>query len=196
MRKTAIFAIMVTFMLNAFGCTNKQQTADENDSNAKSNKVLVAYFSATGTTAAVAKNLASATGGDLFEIKPVKKYSSADLNWNDKKSRSTLEMNNKKARPEIASKVEDIAKYDVIFLGYPIWWYTAPRIINTFLEQYDLKGKRIILFATSGGSDFENSVSDLQPSAPGAKIEEGEVLNGRPSVQKIKEWTTKALASK
>ena len=186
---------MASFILSAFGCGNKQQAQNE-PASADANKILVAYFSATGTTAAVAKTIAEATEGDLFEIKPVNEYSAADLNWNDKQSRSTVEMNDKKARPEIAAKVDDITKYDVIFLGYPVWWYTAPRIINTFLEQYDLSGKRIILFATSGGSGFENSLSDLQPSASGAKIEEGEILNGRPSLQKVKEWTDKILSGK
>jgi len=195
MKKILTIAFMASFILSAFGCGNKQQAQNE-PASADANKILVAYFSATGTTAAVAKTIAEATEGDLFEIKPVNEYSAADLNWNDKQSRSTVEMNDKKARPEIAAKVDDITKYDVIFLGYPVWWYTAPRIINTFLEQYDLSGKRIILFATSGGSGFENSLSDLQPSASGAKIEEGEILNGRPSLQKVKEWTDKILSGK
>jgi len=189
---------MTSLIMSAFGCGNKQQAQtnqEEKAANDGNQKVLVAYFSATGTTEGVAKQIAEATGGDLFEIEPAKEYTAADLDWNDKQSRSTLEMNDKKARPEIASEVEDIARYDVIFLGYPIWWYTAPHIINTFLEQYDLSGKRIVLFATSGGSDFENSLTDLQPSAPKALIEEGKVLNGS-SAQDIKAWTETVVAAK
>jgi len=196
MKKVLTVMVMASFILSAFGCGNKSNKQNDSTAANDGQKVLVAYFSATGTTEAVAKSIAEATGGDFFEIEPVKEYSSADLNWNDKKSRSTLEMNDKKSRPEISSKVEDIAKYDVVFLGYPIWWYTAPRIINTFLEQYDFSGKRIVLFATSGGSGFENSITDLQPSAPNATIEEGEILNGNPSVQKVKEWTDKILSAK
>jgi len=196
MKKLLAFTFMASFIFSAFGCGNKTKAQNTESAPEGNSKVLVAYFSATGTTAAVAKSISEATGGDLFEIKPTQTYSSADLNWNDKKSRSSVEMADKKARPEIASKVEEITKYDVIFLGYPIWWYTAPRIINTFLEQYDLSGKRIILFATSGGSGFENSLSDLQPSAPNAKIEEGELLNGNPSVEKVKEWTSTVLSPK
>jgi len=196
MKKLLAFTFMASFIFSAFGCGNKTKAQNTESAPEGNSKVLVAYFSATGTTAAVAKTISEATGGDLFEIKPAQAYSSADLNWNDKKSRSSVEMADKKARPEIASKVEDITKYDVIFLGYPIWWYTAPRIINTFLEQYDFSGKRIILFATSGGSGFENSLSDLQLSAPNAKIEEGELLNGNPSVEKVKEWTSTVLSAK
>jgi len=183
---------MTSIIMSAFGCGNKKAESP-NNAPKEDSKVLVAYFSATGTTEAVAKTIADATGGDLFKIKPVQTYTSADLNWNDKKSRSTLEMNDKKARPEIASKVDDMSSYEVIFLGYPIWWYTAPRIINTFLEQYDLADKRIVLFATSGGSGFENSLTDLQPSAPNAHIEEGRLLNGSPSLEEVKNWTDEVL---
>jgi len=189
MKKLVAFTFMASFILSAFGCGNKQKTEGAESGKETTGKVLVAYFSATGTTAAAAKTVAEATEGDLFEIQPVKAYSDADLNWNDKRSRSTVEMKDKKARPEVASKVEDMNQYDIIFLGYPIWWYTAPRIINTFLEQYDLSGKRVILFATSGGSGFENSLTDLQPSAPGAKMEEGRLLNGAPSLEEVKAWT-------
>ena len=118
-------------------------------------KTLTAYFSASGTTARTAKNLAQAAGADLYEIKPAVPYTQADLNWMDKKSRSSVEMNDRSFRPELADKDADIAAYDRILLGFPIWWYVAPTIINTFLESYDFTGKEIILFATSGGSGFD-----------------------------------------
>lgn len=140
---------------------------------------LVAYFSASGTTARAAKTLARAAGADLYEIKPAVPYTQADLNWMDKNSRSSLEMKDPASRPELADKDADIASYDRILLGFPIWWYVAPMIINTFLESYDFTGKEIILFATSGGSGFGKTVQSLAPSCPGAKIREGRMLNGR-----------------
>ena len=152
------------------------------------NKKLVAYFSASGVTGAVAKNLAEAAGADLYEIKPKVPYTNADLNWNDKSSRSTIEMQNKASRPEMADKDAKVADYDVIFLGFPVWWYVAPTIINTFLEAYDFSGKTVVLFATSGGSGFGKTVENLKDSAPGATIREGKLLNGRPSVAELKKW--------
>ena len=143
-----------------------------------SRKVLVAYFSASGVTRKAAEKLATATGGDLFEIEPEVPYTSADLNWMDKKSRSSIEMSDKSSRPAIVKKSLDLSEYDSIFVGFPIWWYVAPTIINTFLESYDFSGKKIILFATSGGSGFGNTVKELQASAPGAQIVEGKILNG------------------
>ena len=151
-------------------------------------KKLVAYFSASGVTGAVAKNLAEAAGADLYEIKPKVPYTNADLNWNDKNARSTVEMRDKASRPEMADKDAKAGDYDVIFLGFPVWWYVAPTIINTFLEAYDLSGKTIILFATSGGSGFGKTVENLKPSAPGADIREGKLLNGRPSAAELKKW--------
>ena len=138
---------------------------------------LVAYFSATGTTAKAAKALANAVGGELYEIKPAVPYTSTDLNWMDKKSRSSVEMGNKSFRPEIVKDDLDISQYDTILVGFPIWWYVAPTIINTFLESYDFAGKKIVLFATSGGSGFGNTVKELKPSAPEAEIVEGKLLN-------------------
>lgn len=160
------------------------------DSTAKT--TLVAYFSASEAhvTAQVAKNLALATDADLFEIVPEQIYTTADLNWKDENSRSTIEMKDSTARPAVASKVENMAQYNTIYVGFPIWWYTAPRIINTFLEQYDLTGKTIIPFATSGGSDMGKSGEDLQKaSAPAANwILPGKVLNGNPPVDSLKVW--------
>ena len=149
---------------------------------------LVAYFSASGTTARVAKNLAQAAGADLYEIKPAVPYTSADLNWMDKKSRSTVEMNDRSFRPPLADTDAPIAGHDTILLGFPIWWYVAPTIINTFLESYDFSGKTIVLFATSGGSGFGKTVASLAPSCPGATIKEGRLLNGNPSQADLKKW--------
>ena len=154
-------------------------------------KKLVAYFSASGTTAAVAENLAKAAGADLYEIKPAQAYTRADLNWQDKNSRSSLEMRDKTSRPELADTNANIAEYDTIFVGFPVWWYVAPTIINSFLEAYDFSGKKIVLFATSGGSGFGRAVAGLQPSAPGAEIVEGAILNGRPNDSKLKAFAEK-----
>ena len=151
-------------------------------------KKLVAYFSATGTTANVAKNLAAAAGADLYEIKPAVPYTKEDLNWMDKQSRSSVEMRDPGSLPEIADADAKIAGYDVIFIGFPIWWYIAPTIINTFLEAYDFGGKKLVLFATSGSSGFGKAAESLQPSAPNAEIITGEILNGNPGERKLREF--------
>lgn len=150
------------------------------------NKKLVAYFSASGRTAKVAEELASELGADIYEIKPEVKYTKADLNWMNKKSRSSVEMNNKSFRPAIITGDVDVSGYDMVYLGFPIWWYVAPTLINTFLEAYDFSGKKIALFATSGGSGFGNTAAELQPSAPGAEITETKVLTGMLTEAKIK----------
>lgn len=149
---------------------------------------LVAYFSATGTTAKAAKALASAVDANLYEIKPAVPYSSADLNWMDKSSRSSVEMKDPHSRPALADTDAPVADHDVIFLGFPVWWYVAPTILNTFLEAYDFTGKTIILFATSGGSGLGKSAAGLQSSAPGAKIMDGRLLNGRLKESDLKSW--------
>jgi len=151
-------------------------------------KTLVAYFSASGTTAKAAAALARAAEADLYEIKPRVPYTRADLNWMDKKSRSTLEMNDRASRPAIVTGDLDVAGYDTVLLGFPIWWYVAPTIINTFLEAYDFAGKKIVLFATSGGSGFGKAVEGLRPSAPGADIREGRLLNGRLGEDALRAW--------
>lgn len=150
-------------------------------------KKLVAYFSATGTTKKVAEELAKEIGADLFEIEPPVKYSDADLNWQDKKARSTVEMNDKKARPAIKGE-PDVSGYDVIYIGFPIWWYTAPRIIDTYLDSIDLKGKKIALFATSGGSQMGNTVSDLKAAHPGADIVDGKRFPASASGKDLRAW--------
>ena len=131
-------------------------------------KALVVYFSASGVTAGLAKMLAAAVGADLYEITPEKPYTKADLDWMNKKSRSSVEMSDKTIRPAIAGRVENMAQYDTVFVGFPIWWYVAPTIINTFLEQYDLSGKKIVPFATSGGSGMGNTNKELAASCKGA----------------------------
>ncbi|MBP3489350.1 MAG: NAD(P)H-dependent oxidoreductase [Roseburia sp.] len=153
-----------------------------------SKKILVAYFSASGVTAKAAWKLAEAAGADLFEIRPEVPYTSADLNWMDKKSRSSVEMNDPSSRPAIAERLPDMEKYDVIFVGFPIWWYVAPTIINTFLESYDFSGKTIIPFATSGGSGLGRTNDKLKPSCPGAILLNGRMLNGGISEDALKKW--------
>lgn len=150
-------------------------------------KKLVAYFSASGNTKEAAETIAKAAGADICEITPKVRYTKADLNWMDKKSRSSVESNNKSFRPEIIKNDIDMGQYDEVIIGFPIWWYVAPTIVNTFLEAYDFAGKKIVLFATSGGSGFGNTVKELQPSAPYAVITEGKLLNGM-SKQEIVAW--------
>ena len=153
-------------------------------------KKLVAYFSASGKTAKVADMLADAVGADIYEIRPEVPYTKADLNWMNKKSRSSVEMNDKSFRPAIADTDAKIDQYDTIFLGFPIWWYVAPTIINTFLESYDFSGKKIILFATSGSSGFGKTVEELKVSVPAScEIIEGKLLNGKQTIPKIRDWT-------
>lgn len=154
-------------------------------------KKLVTYFSASGVTEKVARQLASVCGADIYEIKPAVPYTKADLDWTDKNSRSTVEMRDKAYRPELADKHTDVSQYDVIFVGFPIWWYVAPTIINSFLESCDLSGKTVVLFATSGGSGFGKTVEELRCSvASDTKIIEGRLLNGRHSDKELAEWVS------
>lgn len=149
---------------------------------------LVAYFSASGVTAGVAQNLSETIGADLFAIEPEIPYTKADLDWMDKTSRSTLEMNDPESRPAIAKKRDNMEDYDTIFVGFPIWWYVAPTIINTFLESYDLTGKTIIPFATSGGSGMGKTNEKLLPSCKGAVLLEGKILNPYVSADELLDW--------
>lgn len=151
--------------------------------------VLVACFSASGTTKSVAEMLADVAKADFYEIKPKIPYTKADLDWMNKKSRSTLEMEDKTSRPALANHDANISKYDTIFVGFPIWWYVAPTIINSFLESYDFSGKRIVLFATSGASGFGNTLENLKGSVSKDAIPiEGKILNGRQTVEDLKKW--------
>ena len=152
-------------------------------------KILVAYFSASGVTKGVAEKLAKVVNGDLYEIKPEQPYTSADLNWMDKNSRSSIEMKDHSSRPAINGKIENMENYDVVYIGFPIWWYVAPTIINTFLESYDFSGKTIVLFATSGGSGFGNTVAELKGSVSDTTvIKEGKVFNSGVSKDQLSSW--------
>ena len=146
-------------------------------------KVLVTYFSASGVTAKTANKLAKEVDGDVFEIEPKEKYTSADLNWMDKKSRSSVEMNDPASRPEIAKQVENMDMYDTVLVGFPIWWYVEPKIIDTFLDSYDFSGKTVIPFATSGWSGIENVEKNLQKEYPNINWGKGKLLNGS-----VKAW--------
>ena len=151
-------------------------------------KVLVAYFSASGVTAKVAEKLAKSIDADLYEIAPEIPYTKADLNWMDKKSRSTVEMEDRSSRPAIGTKVENMEQYDLIFVGFPIWWYREPSIIDTFMEAYDFTGKTVVPFATSGGSGLGDSYKNMQALAPGARVINGEKFSVYISEEKLKAW--------
>ena len=152
-------------------------------------KKLVAFFSASGSTRKLSQTMADALGADLYEIKPAVKYTGRDLNWNDQNARSTVEMRDPKSRPELADTSADVAGHDVIYIGFPIWWYVAPHIINSFLEAYDFSGKTIVLYATSGGSGFGNTLEELKPSAPAVdKWIVGKVFRSRTSADELKAW--------
>lgn len=153
-------------------------------------KKLVVYFSATGTTAEVAEKVARVAGGELFQIVPEKPYTKADLNWNDKQSRSSVEMNDPKSRPAIKNKKNDITEYDIIYIGYPIWWNLAPTVINTFIESHDLQGKTVIPFATSGGSGIAGSTTALKKAYPSLNWKEGRLLNNA-NEKTIRDWLDK-----
>ena len=175
MKKAFITAMIAALTLTACG------------QNKKNVKTLVAYFSATGTTEAVAKDLADVAGATLYEIKPEVKYTSADLDWRDKQSRSTLEMQDKNSRPAIVKDLEDAGSYDVIYIGFPVWWYTVPTIINTFIETYGFKGKTVILFATSGSSGIEGADKQFHAQYPDINWKAGKLLNGA-SKEDLKAW--------
>lgn len=151
-------------------------------------KKLVAYFSASGVTKKAAESLAETAGADLYEISPQIPYLAADLNWMDKESRSSVEMNDPASRPALADRSAGIDGYDVIFVGFPVWWYTAPAIIRTFLEAYDFSGKVIVPFATSGGSGLGKTAETLQELVPAAKVKDGRLLNGRIHTEELKKW--------
>lgn len=156
-------------------------------------RILVTYFSASGVTAKVAEKLAKAIDADLYEIAPVVPYTKTDLNWMDKKSRSSVEMNDRSCRPTIATTVENMAQYDTVFVGFPIWWYREPSIIDTFMEAYDLTGKTVVPFATSGGSGLGDSYKNMQALAPGAKVYDGEKFSQTVSEKTLKEWADKYI---
>lgn len=189
-----LLALLVAALFTT-ACNTKPEVAKkEIKPMAQNKKVLVAYFSATGTTKRVAENLAKATGAVVYEIKPAVPYTDADLNWRDSNSRSSVEMNNKTSRPEMAADNFSVKEYDTVYLGFPIWWGTAPHIVETFLEKHDFTGKTIILFATSGSSGMGNTDKDLKPSVSAStKIVKGKTLNSNPSVEELKKWVATFL---
>lgn len=176
MRQLFLAAAILMMTLSACGQNNK-----------KDMKTLVAYFSATGTTEAVAKDLAEVTGATLYEIKPEVKYTAADLDWRDKNSRSTLEMQDKDSRPAFVKDLKDADRYDVIYIGFPVWWYTAPTIINSFIETYGFEGKTVIFFATSGGSTIDKANKDFRTAYPRINWKDGKTLNNA-SKADIQAW--------
>ena len=174
--KRSFLALLAILCMGVLSCTSNATSNSDSTQQSKENKILVAYFSASGNTKKVAEAIADLTGGTLFEIEPAQPYTEEDLDgWNES-ARGTRESKDRSTRPEVKNKVDDMAQYDTIYLGFPIWWYTSPTIVNTFLEQYDLAGKTIIPFATSAGSEFGNTEKDLKVSAPGATFKPGKVL--------------------
>lgn len=184
-RLLAILSAVIV-MTTAAGAQQRQDMNKETSNR----KILIAYFSATGTTARAAEKIADVTGGDLYEIVPAQHYTSADLDWNDRQSRSSIEMNDPKSRPAIKGGKPDISNYDVIFIGYPIWWDLAPRIINTFIESHEMQGKTLIPFATSGGSTIGGSTAALKRNYPALNWKEGRLLN-RSDEKTIRRWIEK-----
>lgn len=168
--------------------TESAESAPETDTEAEGTKVLVVYFSATNTTEGVAEHIANGLNADIYEIVPEDPYTDADLNYNDNNSRTTIEMNDPNARPAISGSVENMEQYDIIFVGYPIWWGEAPRIVSTFMESYDFSGKTIVPFCTSGGSGIGSSASNLEQLTSGATWFDGRRLNGSDSQDTVMEW--------
>ena len=183
--KYLLLAVLTVFAASACSQNKVKKTMEKK-------KVLVVYFSATGTTRQVAKQIAKIADADICEITPAKPYSSADLDWTNKQSRSSVEMNNPKARPEIKAVQVDVSEYDYIFLGYPIWWDLAPRAVNSFIETADLAGKTVIPFATSGSSTIANSVAVLKQSYPNIKWQTGKLLN-HVSEKEIGTWVSASM---
>ena len=181
MKKLSI--MLAALLVMSLSACSKASKTEEN----KDMKVLIAYFSASGVTKGVAQQLAEVAGTDLHEIKPEQPYTDADLDWRNKESRSSVEMKDKNSRPAITDKLENMADYDVVFVGFPIWWYTCPTIINTFIEAYDFKGKTVVPFATSGGSTIEKSCEDLKATYPDLTWKDGKLLN-KPSKEDLEQF--------
>lgn len=178
-----IFIMMTALLtISLSACSQANKTKSNKDM-----KILVAYFSASGVTKGVAQQLAEVTGGTLHEIKPAQPYTDADLDWRDNNSRSSIEMQDTKSRPAITDKLENMSDYSIIYVGFPIWWYTCPTIINTFMESYDFNGKTVIPFATSGGSSIKKACQDLKTTYPNVNWKEGKLLN-RASKDSLKKW--------
>ena len=178
--KKIVMMLVALLTMSLSACSQKKE-------NKEMKKVLVAYFSASGVTKGIAQQLAEATGGTLHEIKPAQPYTDADLDWRNKQSRSSVEMQDKSSRPAITDKLKNMQDYDIIYVGFPIWWYTCPTIINTFMEAYDFKGKTVIPFATSGGSSIKKACEDLKATYPDVFWKEGKLLN-RASKKELEDW--------
>ena len=177
----------IAMMLTALLAISLSACSQKKTESTMEQKTLVAYFSASGTTKAVARQLAEVAGADLHEIKPEKPYTDADLDWQDQQSRSSVEMQDKNSRPAITAKLPNMQDYDVVYLGFPIWWYTCPTIINTFMESYDFQGKTVIPFATSGGSSIKKACADLKAAYPNVNWKEGRLLN-HASKAELQKW--------
>lgn len=181
--KKIVMMMAALLAMSLSACSQKKESKEMK-------KVLVAYFSASGVTKGVAHQLAEVTGGTLHEIKPAQPYTDADLDWRDKQSRSSVEMQDKSSRPAITDKLKNMQDYDIIYVGFPIWWYTCPTIINTFMEAYDFKGKTVIPFATSGGSSIKKACEDLKAAYPDVKWKEGKLLN-QATKKDLEDWVKK-----
>lgn len=193
MKKYTTILTALAILISLVSCTQKKTGQDNSEESAQANKILVAYFSATGTTQKVANELGNIFDATVFEIEPVEPYTTEDLDWRDSTSRSTIEMKKDTSiRPQIKNKVPDIAQYDIILLGYPIWWYVAPTIINTFIEENNLKGKTVYCFATSGGSPIAPCVEKLKTQYPDIKWKEGKLLNN-PTTAELEDWKKEIL---
>ncbi len=186
-RIMSIIAVSAAAVTSLMACGNRASSKATTSNQNAAPKVLVAYFSATGTTKAAAEKIANATGGEIFEIKPTEAYSAADLDWTEPTSRCCRENNDPKSRPSFVKSKESLDDYDLIFLGFPNWWNGAPRIINTFMDTYQLKGKRVVMFMTSGGSGIKNSEKVFKETYPDVKWEAGKLLNGL-SKKEISDW--------
>ena len=183
--------VLILMSILSFSCSSQTQRQATDTTEPVSKKILVAYFSCTGTTGRVAESIAGAVDGRLYRITPAEAYTSADLDWNDKSSRSSVEMADEDSRPELAGEPLDMKDYDIVFLGYPIWWDLCPRPVNTFLEKYDFSGKTVIPFATSGGSSIANSVKQLKKLYPKIVWRESQLLNG--SGKDAGEWARQVI---
>lgn len=185
--KKIIMMMAALLTISQSACSQANKTKENKDM-----KVLVVYFSASGMTKGVAQQLAEVTGGTLHEIKPEQPYTDADLDWHDKQSRSSVEMQDKTSRPTITGKFKNMQDYDIVYVGFPIWWYTCPTIINTFMEAYDFQGKTVIPFATSGGSSIKKACEDLKATYPNINWKDGKLLN-RASKDDLKKWVESNL---
>ena len=193
MMKKLFYTMAAVAMMGFTACasgSNENKSNEQMQQSENQGKTLVAYFSASGVTEGVAKDLAAVTGGTLYKIEPEQPYTDKDLDWRDSTSRSSVEMRDLSSRPAIKGKVENVEQYDTVYVGFPVWWYTAPTIINTFLEANDFKGKVMIPFATSGGSTIDKSAADLAKTYPDLNWQPGRLLNGA-NQDTIRAWLGK-----